>query len=248
MHTDSPPRIIRLDETPSTNLYLREYLQKEPLPEGSVVVARSQTAGRGQAGNTWEAAPGENLTFSLVIYPSTTPASRQFIISQTVALALKETLDDYTDGISIKWPNDMYRHDRKICGVLIENSLAGREIQSSIIGIGLNLNQTRFTGNAPNPVSLRQITGKTYDKDEVLKHFLTVFYSYYLLLLEEKEDELRAAYRAALYRGDGTFYTFSDAAGRFDARIEDVEPSGHLVLRLRDDQKRRYAFKEISYH
>jgi BirA family biotin operon repressor/biotin-[acetyl-CoA-carboxylase] ligase len=243
---DKSPRIIHLKETPSTNLYIREYIQKERLPEGSVVVAESQTAGRGQSGNSWESAPGENLTFSLVLYPYTVPVNRQFIISQTVALAVKETLDAYTDAISIKWPNDIYRHDKKICGILIENNLSGRQIQSSIIGVGLNLNQTRFTSEAPNPVSLRQITGKEYDKEDILNGFLHNFYHLYLLLLQGKEEDIRTAYRTALYRGDGKFYTYSDADGPFEARIQDVEPAGYLVLQRKDGRTRRYAFKEVS--
>jgi BirA family biotin operon repressor/biotin-[acetyl-CoA-carboxylase] ligase len=241
------PRIIRLKETPSTNLYIREYMQKKPLPEGSVVIAESQTAGRGQAGNSWESAPGENLTFSLVLYPGTIPASRQFIISQMAALAVKEVLDTCTEGISVKWPNDIYRNDRKICGMLIENSISGQQIHSSIIGIGLNLNQAVFTGEAPNAVSLRQITGKEYDREEMLSSLLCRICNYYLLLLQEKEKEIRTAYKKALYRGGGAFFTYRDANGLFEACIKDVEPAGHLLLQLRNGETRRYTFKEVSF-
>jgi BirA family biotin operon repressor/biotin-[acetyl-CoA-carboxylase] ligase len=241
------PRIIRLRETGSTNQYLREYIQRERLAEGSVVVAEAQTAGRGQLGACWESAPGENLTFSLVLYPGGIPVNRQFTLSQIAALAVKETLDAYTDGVSVKWPNDVYRHDKKICGMLIENSLLGRQMDYSIIGIGLNLNQTLFVSDAPNPVSLRQITGKKYDKEEVLNRFLRIFYHHYLLLLQEKEEEIGAAYRRALYRGGGGFFAYRDAGGRFEACIHDVEPAGHLLLQLRSGEIRRYAFKEVCF-
>jgi BirA family biotin operon repressor/biotin-[acetyl-CoA-carboxylase] ligase len=239
------PQIIRLKETASTNLYLREYLAKEPLPEGSVVVTEKQTAGRGQAGTQWESAPGENLTFSIILYPNRIPVNRQFIIARVAALAVKETLDAYTDAISIKWPNDIYCHHKKICGMLIENSISGHQLHSSIIGVGLNLNQTQFTSNAPNPVSLRQITGKEYDKEEVFNRFMQIFYAYYLMLLQEKEDDICQAYKAALYRREG-FFGYYDTDGPFEACIQDIDPMGHLVLQLRNGEIRRYAFKEVQ--
>jgi BirA family biotin operon repressor/biotin-[acetyl-CoA-carboxylase] ligase len=238
------PQIIRLKETESTSRYLREYLAAKPLPEGSVVIAEHQTAGRGQTGTHWESEPGANLTFSLVLYPRHIPANRQFIISRTVALAVKQTLDAFADHITIKWPNDIYWHQKKIAGILIEYSLSGSRLYSSIIGIGLNLNQTRFTGSAPNPVSLRQITGITYDREEILHRFLQTFYGAYLLLLQEKEDEICRAYHASLYRREG-YHPYCDAGGCFEARIQDVEPSGHLLLQLRNGEIRRYAFKEV---
>ncbi|MDR1919982.1 MAG: biotin--[acetyl-CoA-carboxylase] ligase [Tannerellaceae bacterium] len=237
--------IIRLRETASTNQYIREHL-KEGLPEGCVVTAEYQTAGRGQEGAQWESAPGANLTFSLLLYPRWMPANRQFMLSRLAALAVKDTLDAWTEHISIKWPNDIYWRHKKICGMLIENHLSGQQLDSSIIGIGLNLNQTLFTGDAPNPVSLRQITGDEYDKEEVLDRFLRIFYHYYLLLLQEKEAEICAAYKAALYRREG-FFAYSDAAGAFEACIQDIEPMGHLLLRLRSGELRRYAFKEVSF-
>ena len=146
-------RIIHVEETHSTNSLLREWLEQEPLSTGSVIVADFQTAGRGQVGNVWESARGKNLTFSLVLYPQALPVNQQFLISQIAALSVKETLDAYTEGISIKWPNDIYWQDKKICGMLIENDLSGHNLLRSIIGIGINLNQTIFRGDAPNPVS-----------------------------------------------------------------------------------------------
>lgn len=239
------PRLIRLEETCSTNSYLRDLLRQERLPEGSVVTVDFQTAGRGQIGNTWESEAGKNLTFSVVIYPEVIPANRQFLISQIAALSVKETLDAYTDGITVKWPNDVYWHDRKICGMLIENDLSGKYIYQSILGIGINVNQTLFRSDAPNPVSLAQITGKEYDRDEVLSRFLSIFYTRYLSLLQDETEAVCRDYRRALYRGDG-FYAYQDAGGRFDACIEAIEPTGHLVLRLRSGELRRYAFKEVS--
>jgi len=240
------PEIIHLKEVLSTNISLREMNESRSLPEGSVIWADAQTAGRGQLGNTWESETGKNLTFSVVLYPDVIRANQQFLVSQIAALSVKETLELYTGDIRIKWPNDIYCGDRKICGMLIENDLAGATIFSSIIGIGINLNQQHFSPKALNPVSLTQITGDMYDREEVLHQFLSRFYSYYLLLLQEKGDEIQSAYFDSLYRGIG-FYTYQDDNGVFEAEIKGIEPTGHLLLRLREGSIRRYAFKEVSY-
>lgn len=244
--SEESPRILRIKETTSSNSLLRELIVQESLPEGSAVVVECQTAGRGQIGNVWESEPGKNLTFSIVLYPSCIQANQQFLISQIAALSVKETLDYYTDGITVKWPNDIYWKDKKICGMLIENDLSGHAIYSSIIGIGINVNQTVFRGDAPNPVSLIQVIGKEVSLDEVLDRFLHLFYGYYLALLREKEGEIRSHYLSALYRKDG-YHMFRDESGLFEACIYDIEPTGHLLLRLSEGIIRRYAFKEVSY-
>lgn len=240
------PRIIHLPEVVSTNKTLREWNDREKLPEGSVVVADYQTAGRGQPGNSWESEAGSNLTFSLVLYPDCIPARMQFLISQIASLSIKETLDRYAEDITVKWPNDIYWRDKKICGILIENDLSGSYIYCSLLGIGLNLNQKEFVSPAPNPVSLTQITGQTYDRRELLDTFLPIFYQYYLLLLQEEYDLIRDRYRRALFRGEG-YHPFQDDQGLFRARIHDIETTGHLLLELPDGEQRRYAFKEVSY-
>ncbi len=240
------PRIIRIKETDSTNRYLREINGQEKLPEGSIVVAGYQTAGRGQTGNSWESEPDENLLFSIVLFPDCIPANRQFLISQIASLAVKRTLDNYTSGITVKWPNDIYRNEKKICGMLIENDLSGTSIYSSIIGIGININQSGFRSQAPNPVSLKQITGKTYNLEKILEVFRNHFYTLYLSLLKEEHDEIRKAYMDALYRKEG-FHSFSDEKGCFEARIYAIEDTGHLLLEDNSGAIRRYAFKEVTF-
>ena len=245
-HEKNVPQVVRLAETNSTNNYLRELSNKESLPEGSIVIADFQTKGRGQIGNTWESEAGKNLMFSLLIYPDFLPANRQFLISQIASLSVKEALEGYIGSVTVKWPNDIYWKDKKICGMLIENDLSGQHLYASVIGIGINVNQKEFRSHAPNPVSLTQITGREYDREEVLKRFYRIFFRYYNLLLQEKTDEIVVAYKAALYRGEG-FWPYEDEKGLFEARIQDIEPAGHLVLELADGSFRRYAFKEVSY-
>ena len=146
-------KIIHLAQTASTNDYLRAL----PSPQDdcmTVVYADWQTAGRGQGSNKWESEAGKNLLFSILVCPTSVDITRQFVLSMAGALAVKAALDKYTDGISLKWPNDIYWHDRKISGTLIETSVKGRTLARCIYGIGLNVNQREFHSDAPNPVSL----------------------------------------------------------------------------------------------
>lgn len=239
------PEIIHITETDSTNKYIRERMQQASLDEGSVVWTDFQTAGRGQAGNAWESEPTRNLTFSVVIYPESIPANAQFLISQITALSVKEMLNRYIDDVTVKWPNDIYWKDKKICGMLIENDLTGKDIYCSVIGIGININQELFKSEAPNPVSLTNITRQLYDIETELHSFLRIFYDYYLLLLKGEFSTIRTRYRNALYRGNG-YYTYKDEQGVFDACISGIEPTGHILLQLRNGYIRRYAFKEVK--
>lgn len=240
-------QIIRLEETESTNSYLRDLLKSQHLEEGSVVVADFQTAGRGQVGNNWYSDKGDNLLFSLLIYPTGIPANEQFIISRMVSLAIKNTLDQFADDIRIKWPNDIYWKEKKIAGILIENSLQGKIIENSIIGIGLNLNQQIFPTELPNPVSLRQITATEQDKNYILDLLLKEFFLLYRSLQRGEKQVIEDEYMLDLYRANG-YYWYEDANGRFQAEIDNVLPSGHLVLRTLDtNEERIYAFKEVQF-
>ena len=247
MSTDNEsPRILRVVETTSTNSLLRELIIKESLPEGSVVVADFQTAGRGQIGNVWESEAGKNLMFSTVLYPTCIPANRQFLISQIAALSVKETLESYTDHVTVKWPNDIYWKEKKICGMLIENDLMGRNISQSIVGIGININQEAFHGAAPNPVSIYQITGKQYDIFEILKNIMLRIQSYYCQLKKDDTTSIVTRYTESLFRKDG-MHRYKDADGEFLAQIVCVEPEGKLILEDEIQTKRGYMFKEVEY-
>lgn len=225
--------LIHIDETDSTNQWLRQRGG-----EGVVVVwADHQTAGRGCGTNRWESERGQNLLFSVLLHPTEIEASRQFIISMAISLAIIRALSDYTDGLSIKWPNDIYWHDRKLCGILIENQLRGACVKDCIIGVGVNINQRQFVSDAPNPVSLRQILGRDVDREEVLKKILENF------TLEQVDAD---DYRALLYRRKG-FFAYRDAEGDFEAELIGVEDDGHLLLRDREGRERCYAFKEIAF-
>lgn len=240
------PELIALAETTSTNTYLTALCQNEECAELTTVYSSFQSAGRGQRGNSWESEAGKNLLFSFVVYPKFLEAHRQFYLSQVTALALHDVLSAYTEGISIKWPNDIYWKDKKICGTLIENDLTGTHISRSISGSGVNLNQERFLSDAPNPVSLCQITGCQYDLREVLEQIMEKVTGYYRLLKEGQTEELDIRYKEALYRKEG-MHPFRDKNGSFQACIADIEPSGRLILKDGSGQTRGYLFKEVEY-
>ena len=165
-------QIIKLEETTSTNTYLDNLDVEREQPEGCVVTTYSQIAGRGQRGNSWEAEPGKNLTFSYLLRPDQIAPQEQFVISQAVSMAVVDVLSRYADGFSVKWPNDIYYRNSKIAGILIEHNLSGMSIARTIVGIGLNINQMQFLSDAPNPISLCQITGVEYDLDKFLYEVL----------------------------------------------------------------------------
>lgn len=240
-------RIIRLEETDSTNRYLKQLVREERPEEGSLVIADYQTEGRGQMGNSWYSGRGDNLLFSLLIYPRQLPANESFILSRVTSLALKNLLDSFTDDIRIKWPNDIYWKDKKIAGILIENDIQGKEIDNTVIGIGLNVNQQIFPVDLANPVSLRQITGIQHNREHLLELFMREFFLLYRDLQEGLKMDIEDEYMLDLYRVND-YYWFEDSTGRFKAIIETVLSSGHLVLRTLDsDEQRRYAFKEVSF-
>jgi len=236
-------------ETTSTNDYLANLCRESKAKEFYTVVAKSQTNGKGQRGNSWESESGKNLTFSIVLYPTALEANKQFILSMLAALACHEALSNYTNGFSIKWPNDIYWKDKKIGGILIENELEGKYITQSIIGIGLNINQEVFHSDAPNPVSLKQIIGAEVNLQEVLMkvvHGIIVGYRQLEAYFNITQLAISAMYRKHLYRRKGLF-PYRDAQGDFLAEQQEVEPDGHLVLKDEQGTLRRYAFKEVTF-
>jgi BirA family biotin operon repressor/biotin-[acetyl-CoA-carboxylase] ligase len=212
-------------------------------------MADSQTKGKGQRGNSWESEAGKNLTFSIVLYPTALEARKQFCLSMLAALSCHEALDNYTNGFSIKWPNDIYWKDKKIGGILIENELEGEYIVQSIIGIGLNINQEVFYSDAPNPVSLKQILNVDIDIQEVMMKVVHGIVGGYRQLESNfviTQQAIGTLYRKNLYRHKGLF-PYRDAQGEFMAEYQEIEPDGHLILKDEQGMLRRYAFKEVSF-
>ncbi|MDL2243791.1 biotin--[acetyl-CoA-carboxylase] ligase [Bacteroidales bacterium OttesenSCG-928-J19] len=238
--------LIRIDSTASTNSFLKDLLQEQDLPEGTVVVAHEQSAGRGQAGNTWESEPGENLTFSILLRPDFLPIKDYFLLSEVIALSITEVLKFYIECLSVKWPNDIYYRDEKLAGILIENEIQGQTIVRSVIGIGLNVNQEIFRSDAPNPTSLKRITGLEYSLDSLLEDIVASILSLYQDLKEGNTKQIIQDYHLLLYRRKG-FYRYQDKGGEFLAQIEQIDSSGHLYLITQEGEQRKYAFKEVKF-
>jgi len=174
--TPSKSSIVWYDTIDSTNLELRRHISE--LDNLSVIAARFQTAGRGQGTHTWLSPVGENLTFSVLLRfgadgIAPLPATEAVRITQMATLSIWEFLQEEGITARIKWPNDIWVEDRKICGMLIENILDGGNVGESIVGIGINLNQSSFDPKLPNPVSLKQLTAKTYPLEETLERIYT---------------------------------------------------------------------------
>jgi BirA family biotin operon repressor/biotin-[acetyl-CoA-carboxylase] ligase len=239
------PRLIHLTETESTNKFLQMLSETESIASGSIVLADFQTAGRGQGGNSWESETGENLTFSILFRPADVPANRSFVLSETVALSVKYTLDRYIPDVSVKWPNDIYCKDGKIAGILIENIIQQGKIIQSVIGIGMNINQTKFCSHASNAVSIARITGEHCDRMAVLDDFRRICAAQSVRVDNRCFDSIHRDYLRAVYRKDG-FHQYADKNGVFEACIENIEPSGHLILRRTDGSRSRYTFKEVA--
>ncbi len=249
--SDSGIRFVELAETDSTNRYCLEELREmadgaTPSPRMVVVTTEYQSAGKGQGTNRWESERGKNLLFSILCHPVWVPITAQFVISECVALAIRDALSTYSDGFSIKWPNDIYWHDRKICGILIENRLSGGHIKDCIIGIGLDVNQQEFLSDAPNPVSLFQILGHEVERKPLLEDIIHRFDLYLQALENGDYGSIATAYASYLYRSGG-FYPYRDGSGDFEAAIVEVEDDGHLILRDREGCIRSYAFKEVEF-
>ena len=242
------PHYIKVSQTASTNTYLSRLAAT--LPGGTVIYTPSQTAGRGQKGNSWESEDGKNLTFSLLLKRPPVKARDQFYLSEAAALAVVEALTaEAGDGFSVKWPNDVYWQDKKVCGMLLENSLDGTDIATCIVGIGINVNQERFLSDAPNPVSLINITGREHDLMALLKRVCSRIEQLVDSLADDNaRRDLHERYMTALYRNDGQQHPWEDASGhRFMASVAGIAPDGTLTLLHDDGTRHDYLFKQVKH-
>lgn len=236
--------IRKLDNISSTNDFLLSLDEHIDI----CAVADYQSAGKGMAGNTWESEPGKNLLFSLLIHPEWLPMTEQFLMSMAHALALYDVLAHIIDGsrLTIKWPNDIYYDSFKLSGTRIDVNTRGMKIQDMVIGTGININQTIFRSDAPNPISLAQITKQEYDCNDIL-HSILERHDYYSHLLQYgMKETVTSRYHNHLYHRKG-FYKYRDAQGTFLAELVQVAPNGIMTLRRTDDSLSHYELKEVSF-
>ncbi|MBO7315794.1 MAG: biotin--[acetyl-CoA-carboxylase] ligase [Paludibacteraceae bacterium] len=239
--------IFCIEETTSTNQLLWQLATEKNLPEGTVVHTYFQTNGRGQGSNTWESEKGKNLLFSMLLFPKNIAITQQFLLSEIVALAIKDVLQkELNRTVKIKWPNDIYVEDKKIAGILIENKVMGNKFSSSVIGIGLNVNQTHFFSNAPNPISMKLLSNNNFNIEEIMVTIHSRILEYYESIGFDART-LQESYFNSLYRNDD-FYAYKNCKGElFIAKITQVLPSGQLVLVDSNNNTHTYSFKEVEF-
>lgn len=236
---------IYLSSVHSTNAWMQEHVKQQAWEEGTLVYTSYQTNGRGQLTNTWESEAGKNILMSMFFAPHWLPVKEQFVLSQAVALGVVDFLSHYAHGFQIKWPNDIYWSDKKIAGILIEQNLSGAVIASSVVGIGININQQQFISDAPNPISLIQITGK----DILLQGAVQLLQDALLRRYQEAQKDpakIQTDYAAVLYQYR-QWACYKDADGIFEGYITHVAPRGFLHMVDRSGNTRKYAFKEVQF-
>lgn len=240
--------LITLNEVDSTNTYLKNILSiSRPVSEGTVIMAESQYAGRGQQQNKWHSEPGKNLAFSILLNPVFLPVANQFDLTRAISLGVYDALQPLLgDGLKIKWPNDVYYNDGKLGGILIENILQGHKIKHSVIGIGLNINQADFPDWVPNPVSVKQILQRDEDKNAILSDICSHIEGWYLKLKAGKADEIREAYLSILYWLNQP-RKFRSNGEMFEGAIKTVRENGLLVVENNFNTELEFNFKQIEF-
>jgi BirA family biotin operon repressor/biotin-[acetyl-CoA-carboxylase] ligase len=234
-----------LEKVDSTNAYLQYFIASsaELLPEGFTVVADEQFAGKGQLGASWEAAPGQNLTASFLLYAKFLSPKQVFYLNKAVALAVRDCVSGYAAAVKIKWPNDIYVDDRKIAGILIENSLSTNAVQQSIIGVGINVNQTEFDAALPNPVSMRMFSKKVFALEEILHVLCSEIEKKYLLLRSMQFSKIDDAFHEHLL-GMNQEKIFMRGDEMFSGTIRGVNENGKLLVET-DKNIFEFGMKEV---
>lgn len=243
-----PSGLLRLSKTKSTNTYLQELLKTEELPDGFVVITEHQTAGRGLGSNTWESEPGKNLTFSILLRPTFLHAAEQFRLNQALSLAVADAVSDIISPsiVRIKWPNDIYIQHSKVCGMLIQNTVTGSNLEYTIAGIGLNVNQESFLSNAPNPISIRMITGKEMDLQAMFDQLVNHIFIRYKQLSGKQSHQLESDYLDIMYqKGEWKNYVIKGVETK--ARIEGINTYGQLLLNGEDNKVYTCDLKEVVF-
>lgn len=238
-------QIIKLKDVNSTNDFLLNMTNKQPEWEG-VAISDFQSHGKGMGTNSWESEEGKNLLFSILLHPTWLPIHSQYILSMAEAIAICDVLKRYANEITIKWPNDIYWRDRKLSGTRIDANINGSGISDMIIGTGININQKKFISDAPNPISLTQITGVEYDRDNIFGEILDSFSHYLSILKEGNHNHIIKKYHDNLYRKDG-LHKYRDKDGEFFANIERIMPNGILQLKTECGKIKEFMFKEVEF-
>jgi BirA family transcriptional regulator, biotin operon repressor / biotin---[acetyl-CoA-carboxylase] ligase len=234
------------ENLPSTNLLALEMLNKGKMEDGTVISTFAQTDGRGQASNKWESEPEKNLSLSIIFKPDFLPLQKQFLLNQAISLGVYDFVNLYVKNeVKVKWSNDIYIGNEKIAGILIQNITQGQNLQYSVVGIGININQTNFLSPAPNPTSIALATGNEIPLWTAMSFLLKYIENRYLQLRSEQYETLNEDYHEALYRiNDWHFFSSNDSI--FQGKILGVNETGQLRIDSKDGEF-TFNFKEIKF-
>ena len=240
--------VIRLESIDSTNNYAREFLEKEKPQEGTVILTGNQHSGKGQASNQWESEPDKNLTFTIILYPDFLKIEEQIILNKTFALGISDFIKGINKklDVKIKWPNDIYIGDKKVAGILIENTISGNNYLACIVGIGININQTVFKSDAPNPTSLKSETGSEFDIEECFESILSKINKRYLQLKNGDKESINSDYLYNLFRF-GEIYKYKFNNRIITAKMTGVTEFGRLVLITESGETIECDLKEVEF-
>ena len=241
--------LLHLPSVDSTNNYAKDFIAKSSPIDGTVILADEQVAGRGQSGTIWLADANKNLTFSVIFHTSFLRATEQFYLNMAISLGISYAIHSIiqpfnNSAIQIKWPNDIYADNKKIVGILIENTISGMNLKYSIIGIGLNVNQENFPKEI-NATSFKTLLGKEEDKNIILDTVLASIEKYFLLLKERKFDQLKKEYIENLFRYR-LISKYKKGEEIFEGSIFDVDEIGNLILETSAGIQ-KFGFKDISF-
>ena len=244
MNFEIGSHIIYREACDSTNRLLKEILDKEAINEGTVLWSGYQTEGKGYHSNQWESKPNQNLLLSMVLHPVWLDPGQQFLISKAISIGILEYLGNYSSEFMIKWPNDIWFREKKIAGILIEN-IQGNALSSTIVGIGLNINQITFDSDASNPISLSNICGKSFDLTPELKNLCSCLNASYQLLKDGLVQEIHSIYFEKLM-GTEDFQSYKTESDSFRAKVIGIGTYGSLLLQKENSDVLEFGFKEVE--
>ncbi len=244
----SQNKLIILDSVDSTNVYAFSLMKNNCVEEGTIIITKQQKSGKGLGENHWESEPHKNLTFSIILKPEFLTVNDQFILNKAISLGIFDYVRSVVQPakVSIKWPNDIYVDEHKIAGILIETVIQGDQLVHAIVGIGLNVNQTVFHSDAPNPISLLMIMNKEFDLDLCFFDLLECIEFRYLQLKQNRNEDINQNYinQLFLYRQPAKYCTKDEV---FVATIIGVSEEGMLILEKENGDIKKFGFKEIEY-
>lgn len=238
--------LIPVEETASTNEFACALIRENTAREGTAIFSTNQTTGKGQFGSNWYTGKDQNLAISIILLPTFLKASQFFHLNMAMSLAVAECATHFTGIPSrVKWPNDIYLADKKLAGILIENTISGSNFTSSIVGVGINLNQTQFPDWIPNPISIKDLTQKNVAPESVMQKMCEMIEMRYLQLKNGQFEKIRYDYRAVQYQL-GTISLYRSEKTTWAGMITGISPEGKLIVE-RNGHPKEFGFKEIAY-